>query len=179
MSIEIVELPRPDDDMIVRVTGLPLIDADPAVIARRLKDESWTERAQFFSSIYSDSFNHLMEMVDYTETDDDRKTVIEWAMLKMHERIGQTLDAWGEDKPAEDMAVLLFALSLNPHHRQAASEFFKDRAAPHPSQQFNEIASELMGLRVFYNSSELIRPGLSHVWRQGVPEDHGVLFYSP
>ncbi len=63
MSAEIVELPRPADDMIVRVTGLPLIDADPAVIARWLKDESWTERAQFFSSIYSDSFNHLMEMV--------------------------------------------------------------------------------------------------------------------
>ncbi len=179
MSAEIVDLPLPDDDTIVAVTGLPLVDADPAVIARRMKDKPWGKRALFYSSIYSESMDRLMKMLNYTETDDDWQVVNEWAMLKMHERIGQALDAWGEDKPAEDMAVLLFALSLNPHHRQAARKYFKDRAGPYPSQQFNEIAAELMGLKIFYNASGLIRPGLSHAWRQGVPEDHGVLFHAP
>ena len=176
MSAEIIDLPRPDDDVVVCVSGLPLVDIDPAVVARRLNDKPWSDRAFFFNSIYCESVDRQGEMLDHIENAGDQQLFIEWATLAMHERIGQTLDIWGEDKPAEDVAALLFALSLNPHHRGAARVYFRDRARPHPSQQFNEIAAGFGGLKVFYNLSQLVRPGLSQVWRQGVPDNHGVLF---
>ncbi len=39
MTAQIIDLPRSDDDTFPVISGIPLADADPAVIARRLGDK--------------------------------------------------------------------------------------------------------------------------------------------
>ncbi len=53
-------------------------------------------------------------------------------------------------------------------HRHVARGYFKKRGGGHPSRQFNQIAAERMALCVFYNMSELSRPGLGYAWRYGI-----------
>ncbi len=171
MTAKIIDLPQRDDDTIPVVCGLPLVDADPKIIARRLGAKSWEDRTRFFDNIIDQSLENMVKMGEFAVTEDGALAFYDWTMLKMHERIGQVLDLWGGAKPGEDLAAAVYALSLNPQHRHVARGYIKDRADGHPDRQFNQIAAERMALRVFYNGSGMVRPGLSHAWRYGVPEE--------
>ncbi len=175
MAAQIIDLPRSDDNTFPVISGIPLADADPAVIAHRLGDKPWEERVWFFNNIVAESLERMIKISDHAMTEADGLAFLEWAILKMHERIGQVIDHWGEAKPGEDLAAAIYALSLNPQHRLAARGYFKDRGAEHASRQFHEVAGSMEPLRVFYNLSELSRPGLSQAWRDGVPEACGAL----
>ncbi len=115
-------------------------------------------------------------MAEFAVTMDDTRAFYDWAVLKMHEQIGRTLDLWDEAKPGEDLAAAVYALSLKPQHRHVARRYFKDRGAGYLSRQFNDVAGDRMGLRVFYNMSELSRPGLGYAWRYGLPEESDAEF---
>ena len=95
MTAKIIDLPQQDDDTIPVVCGLPLVDADPKIIARRLHAKSWEDRARFFDNIVGDSIDNMLKMGDLAVTDDDKRVFFDWAMLKMHEQIGRTLDVVG------------------------------------------------------------------------------------
>ena len=171
MTAKIIDLPRRDDDTIPVVSGLPLIDADPAVIARFLDGKSWEDRAWFFDGILTDSLKQMIETGESLTFEHGTVDFYDWAMLRMHEQIGRTLDVWGEAKPGEDLAAVMYALSLNPRHRLATREYFKARGGGLQHQQFNQIAGDRMSLCIFHNGSGLVRPGLSHAWRYGIQGD--------
>ena len=179
MSAEIIPLPERDKDTIPYRTGLPLIDADPAVIARCLANEPWEKRALFFNNIISQSMEFVANTIEYTMLDDGPREYIEWAMLKMHERIGQTLDLLDNAKPSEDIAAGLYILSLNPAHRQAARGYFCRRDKGYLSAQVREVVTEFHSLLIFFNMSEVARPGLSYAWECGVPDECAVMFRDP
>ena len=180
MTAQIIDFPPPDDDDIIPViSGNPLADADPAIIARRLGNKPWPDRLNFFNSIICDGLEIMTRMIEHAVTKDDEIEIRTWAMLKMRERIAETLDLWGDAEPSEELAALLFALSLNPAHREAARACCKKHSGAYPSVQFNVIGREFPWLCAFYNSSELIRPELDLVWKLGVPEESDALFWSP
>ena len=179
MTAKIINLPSPDDDTFPVVSGIPLVDAPAALIARVAANKSWENRAKGFNSFLVESFEHLHEMSEHAMTEDDAVVFIEWVMLKMHERIGQVIDLWGEAKPKEDLAAAIYAVSLNPHHRLEARRYFVNRGDQYLSRQFNQVAARMEALRVFYNLSELSRPGLGHAWRSGVPEGCEARFDMP
>ena len=158
MTADIIDLPHQDDETIPVVFGVPLIDADPAVIARRLRRKSWPDRAKFFNNITADSLERMTWMVEHAVSEDDQQAHLDWNVLKMHERIGQVIDLWGEAKPSEDLAAAIYVLSLNPQHRRAASEYFKDRSADYLSDQVRGVMARLTALRMFYNLSLLFIP---------------------
>ncbi len=54
MTAKINDLPQPDDDTIPVVCGLPLIDADPAVIARRLSAAPWEDRFRLMGYLHAE-----------------------------------------------------------------------------------------------------------------------------
>ncbi len=132
----------------------------------------WEDRVRFFDNIIDQSLANMVEMGECAATEHVTCAFYEWAMLKMHERIGRTLDLWGGAKPGEDLAAAIYALSLNPQHRRAAREYFKNRSKELQHQQFNQIIAQRMGLCVFSNMSRLVRPGLSYAWRHGVPGEY-------
>ena len=171
MTAKIIDLPL--------ACGLPLADADPKIIARTIGGESWEGRTRFFDNIIDESLANMVETGESLTAEHGAVDFYDWAMLKMHEQIGRTLDVWGEVKPGEDLAAVIYALSLNPRHRIAARKYFKDRAQGHADQQINQVAGDRMGLRIFYNGSGLVRPGLSHAWRYGVPERFDGEFNAP
>ena len=179
MTAKIIDLPSRDDDTIPVITGIPFIDADPALIARRVGGKPWTDRIRFFNNIIDESFARTMNMHEYAASEDDAMEWLNWVYLKFHQRIGEVLDFWGEDEPGEDLAVLMFALSLKPAHRLAAREYFRNRSGPDPGRQFNEIAGDRAALCATYNGSELIRPGLAFAWKVGVPEKCDAMFRHP
>ena len=180
MSAQIINLPAPDDDTIPVVSGIPLADADPVVIARRGCNKPWEDRAWFFNNILNTGFERTGRMMDYAVTDDDAREFTAWVLLTAHRRIAETLDLWGDEEPSEGPAALLFALSLKPDHRLAARAYFmKMDARTYPSTQFNQIAEEWPVLRIFHNLSELTRPGLDLAWRRGVPEECDARFNAP
>ena len=179
MTAEIITLPERDDDTIPVKSGLPLADADAGIIGRRLAREDWEMRVHFFNNILCDSLDNMTTMGLSAIHEDDTLAWFDWGLLQMHERIGQSLELWGETKPTEDMAAVLYAASLNPIHRKAAAGYFKRRGRGGPSQQVNEIATDFEPFRVFYNLSDLARPGLGLAWRQGVPEDCDARFRDP
>ena len=179
MSAKIIPLPERGDDTIPFRTGLPLIDADPAMIARCLANEPWEKRALFFNNVINEGMEFVANTVEYAVTEDGPREFIEWAMLKMHERIGQTLDLLGNAKPSEDVAAGLYILSLNPAHRQAAREYFCRRGKGYLSAQAREVITEFPSLLVFFNMSEISRPGLGYAWERGVPEKCAVMFRDP
>ncbi len=136
-------------------------------------------RVHFFNNIVCESLDRMAMMGDYAIDEDDTLAWYEWGLLQMHERIGQSLELWGETKPTEDLAAILYAASLNPAHRKAAAGYFKSRGRGGPSQQVNQIATDFEAFRVFYKLSDLARPGLGLVWRRGVPEDCDARFRGP
>ena len=58
----VIPFPTPNDDVIPLETGIPLIDADPKVIARRLADDTWETRANFFSNIITGSITNATKI---------------------------------------------------------------------------------------------------------------------
>ena len=179
MTADIIDLPQRDDDTIPVVCGLPLVDADPKIMARRLGPSTWEDRARFFDNIINQSFENMVKMGEFAATEDGTRAFYDWAMLKMHEQIGRTLDVWGEAKPGEDLAAAIYALSLNPQHRHEARGYFKNRGGGYASRQFNDVAGDRMSLCVFYNMSGLTRPGLGYAWRYGIPEESEAEFNAP
>ena len=64
MAAQIIDLPRSDDDTFPVISGIPLADADPAVIARRLGDKPWEERVWFFNNIVAESLERMIKKSD-------------------------------------------------------------------------------------------------------------------
>ena len=81
--------------------------------------------------------------------------------------------------PGEDIAAGIYLLSLNPAHRQAARGYFCRRGKGYLSAQAREAYTEFSSLLIFFNMSELARPGLSYAWKCGVPDECAVIFRDP
>ena len=73
MSANIVNFPeRGDDaDLIEARTGIALIDADAAVLARRWAEKSWQDRARLLSNFICESTKCWVVIVEGLEDDQD------------------------------------------------------------------------------------------------------------
>ena len=155
---------RPADEKIKLDTCIPLIDAEPKVIARRLRDRSWSDRRRFFDSILAESFTNLGKSLELFEKKLSEAELLEYSevtLLGMHQQICATLDLWGEAIPPNEDAAVLYAVSLSPEHRRAARIFCGDSAAA-----LDRLFKWGSGLMVFKNASRITQPGLSEIWRR-------------
>lgn len=78
--------PSPDDDAIPLVTGIPLIDADPKVIARRLANNTWEARARFFSNIITESIGNATRIAELHESPEGWREAMACALCGIHEK---------------------------------------------------------------------------------------------
>jgi hypothetical protein len=60
------------EDIIACVTGIPLADADPLIIARHLRREPWEVRARFFHNAVDDSFTKMMDLIEAEKSEEGR-----------------------------------------------------------------------------------------------------------
>jgi hypothetical protein len=63
--------------------AIVLVDADPKVIARALRQMSWSKRAHFLNNILAASLENFAEMSDYVQGEEDKERFSEWAQLRL------------------------------------------------------------------------------------------------
>jgi hypothetical protein len=162
----------PRDDYIPLVSGLPLVDADPKVIARALRQQSWSNRAHFLNNILAASLENFAEMSDYVQGEEDKERFSEWAQLRLMRAIGEALHTLGDERATEPAAVALFYLSLDPMHRRAARSWVKKQCEGTHSEDFfsSEVAEKWPVLAIFHNMISLTGPGQGEVWREGIAD---------
>lgn len=187
----VVELPtRDDDDDVILVrTGITLIDADAAVMARRLAEKSWEDRTRFFNNIICESLERMTQMsevleekVDSDTFADQRDIFSEWVFLGMCGRIAETINLLGgigpQDEPRElevelrpscELAAAIFDLSLSPKHRMAARVWAMSESKGR--DWYFEAVAGYTPLIAFANLIRIFRPGTAYFDRFGVPDD--------
>ncbi len=153
-----------DDDAIPLETGIPLIDADPKVIARRLAEDTWETRANFFSNIITESIGNAVKIGELHGDDAEawRKTMAV-TLCGIHERVAETLDLWGAENPPDIHAACIYAVSMSPEHRMKARAFFGSIGPPEDDRRIQEAWPNLA---IANRVSMAARPGLSELWRQ-------------
>ncbi len=185
MSTNIVDFPArsDDDDVIEERTGISLIDADAAVIARRWAEKSWEDRTRFFSNIICESTKCWVVAVQGLEDDQETRDIFtEWVLLGMCERIAEIINLWSgigpndgpreteaELRPSCELAAAIFNLSLSPRHRRAA-RLWAVSESKKPNWYYTAV-SEYEPLIVFANMIWMSRPGMGYFDRFGVPDD--------
>lgn len=173
----VIELETRDEQIQVR-TGYPLIDADPAVIARRLRSKNWKARARFFNNIAVGSLDRFAFFAEHIETDHERQRYGAWFMLCCLKAIGDALRSMAVERPDSDLAAALCSLSDDPGHRQSARTFW--RGAPDFHSKFRQVTRPYVGLMVLFNMVILLWPGVTWVHAEGgPPEDPVFLMRSP
>src|SRR5262245_53532857 len=96
-SAQVIDL-VPQEDLLETKTGMALIDADPRVMARRLRLFSWKRRCLFFTNIATDSYRVAIFCCEHVD-EAEQERYLAWFMTKCSERIGQTLDYLEIDEP--------------------------------------------------------------------------------
>jgi len=152
---------RPDDDIIPLDTCITLIDADAAVIARRLGDVSWADRERFFNNIICESLDNLAKVMGVLElAPDQSREFVEAAFLGMHERIGEIVELWGAPAVTNDDMARVYALSAAPGHRVAVGDY-----CAKVKRKVDALFKPDTGLIWFFRFSTAFRPGMSLWWR--------------
>ena len=155
-----------DDDIVEPDTCILLLDMDPEVIARRLADKPWSDRALFFNNVITESLDNLAKTVELLGAKPGKADPLEYmeiAVLAMHERICAVLDIWDVEVPPDKDAAQVFALSISPQHRMAANVFCGRRRGA-----LDCLFEPAPGLKVFKSMSLAMRPGLSELWRRDI-----------
>lgn len=156
-----------DDDIIPFETGIPLIDADPEVIARRLADSTWERRANFFSNIITGSITNAIEIGElYKDKDaegEGGRVELNLTLCAIHERVGEILEIWGVEDPPDVHAACIFALSMSIDHRLKARAFFGSQG---PDGDDRLMQKAWPNLAIANRVSMAARPGLSELWRR-------------
>ncbi len=166
MTTEKTDTSSDDDDIVEPDSCILLIDMDAEVIARRLADKPWSDRARFFNNVITESLENLQKHLDLIGPKiGKRKTTayIDIVLIAMHGRICEVLNIWGLEVPPDKDAAQLFALSGSPEHREAARVFCGTSEAA-----LNRLFEPATGLMIFKNLSLAARPGLNEQWREHV-----------
>jgi hypothetical protein len=174
----LVTLIQPDERIPV-ITGLPLVDADPKAIARRLRGKSWDEVANFFDAIVAESLVSYAKLADFLVTEDERDAFTEFALLGMMRAVGVVLELF-EKKGcvvtalADPGAIALCCLSLNPIHRRAARRWISGIREKTAAVFFAEVVAERwQALAVFFKLVEGMLPGAGQAWGRAMPTASG------
>ncbi len=164
--------PEGDDDVVEPDSCILLVDMEAEVIARRLADKPWSDRARFFNNVITESLDNLGKHLELIGPKIGQRKVtayLDIVLIAMHGRICEVLDIWGLEAPPDADAAQVFALSGSPEHRAAARVFCGSSEAA-----LNRLFEPASGLMVFKNMSLVARPGLNELWRQtiGREPDH-------
>jgi hypothetical protein len=164
----------PRDERIPVITGLPLVDADPKGIARRLRRLPWDKRARFFSAIVAESLENYAKMADLLESEEERDVFTEFALVGMMRATGQVLHGLETVDAIESMAVAdldlaavfaLVALSLDPAHRRAARRWIGHTRERTTARFFAEVvAARWQPLAVLFDLIQGTLPGAGQAW---------------
>jgi len=161
----------PPDDKIPNISGLPLADVDPKILARRLRPMTWRKRADVICNAITDCLERLAKMTEVLDGEEDQERLMEWSMLQIMRAIGQTLHELEAANPTEPAAVVLFFLSLDPMHRRAAREWALKRKAGSPTDFFwSKATTRWKSLRGFFLLVSYAWPGMGEAWRNGISE---------
>ena len=153
-----------NDDVIPNDTYIPLIDADPKVIARRLGEKSWESRARFFSNIITGSVGNATKMGElYGEDVEGWRMEMALVLCGIHERVAEVLELWGVEDPPDIHAACIYALSMSFEHRIKANAFFGSKG---PILHDALIQKAWPNLAIAHRISMSARPGLSELWRR-------------
>ena len=90
---------------------------------------------------------------------------IEITLLALHLAAADVIEGSGEEEPSCDDAARLFALSIKREHRQAARAY---KGSSHNCVRDLVGSSDLEGLKIFWNTTEIFWPGLGELQRKAL-----------
>ena len=167
MTAEIHNFP-PD-----RVTRPLVFDAIFANDGNYLKessaDESWRDRCVAINNLFVQAHDGAWpKRMDIEGGPGSAGEFIEITLLALHLAAADVIEGSGEEEPSCDDAALLFALSIKREHRQAARAYTKGSSASVPDLV---RGSDLEGLQIFWNMTEILWPGLGELGRISIAKD--------
>lgn len=170
-TANVIQFPEGCDSYFESPLGLYVADFDPKGLARYLGQRSWTDRARVLNNMMNATLDNA---ITFANRADDKKRFFAWVQVRVQERIALLLQELGAEKPEDDASLLLFALSLNPDHRKAASD-----GALEPHDYIARLCEAAGPYGALYNVLMLQKnAGLAEtmLWHIGVPEGSGTTF---
>ncbi len=131
-------------------------------------DESWWDRCKAINNFFVQATEAWAKRVDAEggpeSAPESFGELIETTLLALHLAAADVIEGSGEKEPSCDDAARLFALSIKREHRQAA------RVYKGPTHNVCDLvrSSDLEGLKIFWNMTEMLWPGLGEIQREAL-----------
>ncbi len=132
-------------------------------------DESWWDRCKAINNFFVQATEAWAKRVDAEGAPESFGEFMETTLLALHLAAADIIEGSGEEKPSCDDAARLFALSIKREHRQAARAYTK--GSSHVCVPDLVRGSDLEGLQIFWNMTEILWPGLGELGRISIAED--------
>ena len=158
-----------------RVTRPLVFDAITADDGNYLREssagESWRDRCVVINNLFVQAHGAWAKHVDAEGRPESEPgsagEFIEITLLALHLAAADVIEGSGEEEPSCDDAALLFALSIKREHRQAARAYKGSSTCPRDLV----CGSDLVGLQIFWNMTEMLWPGLGELGRISITKD--------
>ena len=152
-----------------RVTRPLVFDAIFANDGNYLKessaDNSWRERCMGINNLFVQAHGAWAKRVDAESAPGSAGEFIETTLLALHLAVADVIEGSGEEEPSCDDSARLFALSIKREHRQAARVY---KGSSHACTRDLVRGSDLEGLQIFWNMTEILWPGLGKLQREAL-----------
>ena len=160
-----------------RVTRPLVFDAISADDGNYLREssagESWRDRCMAINNLFVQAHGAWAKHVDAEGGQESAPgsagEFIEITLLALHLAAADVIEGSGEEEPSCDDAARLFALSIKREHRQAARVYTK--GSSHACVPDLVRGSDLEGLQIFWNMTEMLWPGLGELGRISIAKD--------
>ncbi len=129
-------------------------------------DKSWRDRCMAINNLFVQAHGAWAKRVDAESEPGSAGEFIETTLLALHLAVADVIEGSGEEEPSCDDAALLFALSIKREHRQAARAYTK--GSSHACVPDLVRGSDLEGLQIFWNMTEILWPGLEELQREAL-----------
>ena len=132
-------------------------------------DESWRDRCMAINNLFVQAHGAWAKRVDAEGAQESAPgsagKFIEATLLALHLAAADIIEGSGEEKPSCDDAARVFALSIKHEHRQAARAY---KGSSHACVRDLVRGSDLEGLQIFWNMTEILWPGLGEFQREAL-----------
>ena len=128
-------------------------------------DKSWRDRCMVINNLFVQAHEAWAKHIDAEGAPGSAGELIETTLLALHLAAADIIEGSGEEEPSCDDAARLFALSIKPEHRQAARVY---KGSSHACVRDLVRGSDLEGLQIFWNMTEILWPGLGEIQREAL-----------
>ena len=132
-------------------------------------DDSWRDRCMAIHNLFVQAHEAWAKRLDAAGGPESAPgnfgEFVETTLLALHLAAADVIEGSGKEEPSCDDAARLFALSIKREHRQAARAY---AGSSHACLRDLVRGSDLEGLQIFWNMTDILWPGLGEFQREAL-----------